>query len=73
MSKPNKNPYQQKKIYPYPSEYGSHSSMIDEKLTEELNKPNMVVCRDEHGTYITERKRLDDGLADINRYDHTRR
>ena len=27
-----------------------------------------VVCKDDKGYYITERSRLDDGLADPNRY-----
>jgi len=54
--------------YPYPSFYGSHVSMVDEAKTAELGDPKLVVCKDEHGEYITERKRLDDGLADPNRY-----
>lgn len=53
-----------------PSQYGSHSSMVsntDYKLDE-----NEVVCEDERGIYITQRSRLDTGLADPNRYNSRR-
>ena len=53
--------------YPYPSRYGSHVSMIDEEKTGELPEENRVVLQDEHGYYVTDRKRLDDGLADPKR------
>lgn len=52
----------------YPSRYGSHASMIDEAATADMNDPNKVVCKAELGLYITERNRLDNGLADPNRY-----
>ena len=52
----------------YPSDYGSHASMIDEEATKALKDRTKVVLRDDQGTYITERKRLDSGLADPNRY-----
>lgn len=52
----------------WPSDFGSHASMIDEAETTELNDPIKVVIRDDHGTYITLRNRLDNGLADPNRY-----
>jgi len=54
--------------YKYPTRFGSHSSMIDEEKTGELNNDQVVVLEDEHGYYTTERKRLDSGLADPNRY-----
>lgn len=58
-----------KKIEPeFPSVFGSHTSMIDADETAKLTDPNLVAIRDEHGVYITERKRLDTGLADPNRY-----
>lgn len=60
------------KPYAYPSRYGSHSSMIDEEKTSELNDKNKVVLLDEHGYYITGRTRLDDGLADPKRHDGKR-
>ena len=56
------------KKYPYPSRFGSHQSMVDEAKTEELNNEKRVVCLDEYGHYETDKSRLDDGLADINRY-----
>jgi hypothetical protein len=52
----------------YPSLYGSHSSMIDEAKTSELNNNKLVVLKDNYGYYTTERSRLDSGLADPNRY-----
>ena len=58
--------------YPYPSRYGSHLSMVDEEKTGELNKENKVVIQDEHGYYITDENRLDNGLADPNRYSASR-
>ena len=56
--------------YKYPSKFGSHSSMIDGSLTEEIEEffPEWVICQDEKGKYATERKKLDCGLADFNRY-----
>ena len=52
--------------YPYPSLFGSHSSMVVEDLGAE------VICQDEFGTYKTAKNRLDNGLADSNRYVPTR-
>lgn len=54
--------------YPYPSHFGSHASMIEDAGTEILNDPLKVVLKDEHGTYTTNKNRLDNGLADPNRY-----
>ena len=42
--------------------------MIDEEKTEELSDKNLVVLKDEHGYYVTDRKKLDSGLADPKRY-----
>ena len=53
----------------FPSPYGSHASMVDEALTAELADPKKVVCRDEYGTYVTDRSYLDCGLADPYRND----
>ena len=61
-----------KEEYLYPSRFGSHSSMIDEEKTSELNDGNKVVLVDEHGYYITERNRLDSGLADPKRWNGRR-
>ena len=58
--------------YLYPSRFGSHSSMIDEEKTFELNDENKVVLLDEHGYYITSRDRLDNGISDPRRADGRR-
>lgn len=52
----------------YPSAFGSHASMIDVEETAKLENSDFVVLKDEEGTYTTEKKRLDNGLADPNRY-----
>ena len=54
--------------YKYKTRYGSHTDMIDEEKTSELKDEKFVVLQDEHGYYITERTRLDNGLADPKRY-----
>ena len=61
-----------KEKYLYPSRFGSHFSMIDEEKTSELNDEKLVVLHDEHGYYITERTRLDNGLVDSKRSDGRR-
>jgi hypothetical protein len=55
-----------------PSRYGSHRSMICPRekskeifVTIPLGK---VVCEDEFGLYLTDESRLDNGMADPNRY-----
>ena len=58
--------------YKYPTRYGSHSSMIDEEKTGELNQDNKVVLEDEHGFYVTHTNMIDTGLADPKRYDSNR-
>lgn len=37
---------QEKYIYPYPSHYGSHASMIDQEATDKLGDPKLVVLKD---------------------------
>ena len=54
--------------YTCQSRYGSHTSMIDEEKTAELEDENLVVLKDEHGYYTTYRDRLDTGLSDPKRY-----
>jgi hypothetical protein len=68
----NTSPYGKKAEYPYPSYYGSHASMVDQTLTQELNQPGKVVCKDEIGSYVTTIDQLDNGLADRNRYSQNR-
>jgi len=46
-----------------PSRFGSHKSMVVEHLED-----GRVVCRDDYGDYTTSVSRLDNGLADPNRY-----
>jgi len=58
--------------YKYKTRYGSHKDMINEGKTSELNDEKLVVLQDEHGYYITERTRLDNGLSDPKRYDSGR-
>ena len=52
----------------YPSYFGSHASMVNEEATKALEDQTKVVLADEHGQYTTSRDRLDNGLADPNRY-----
>jgi hypothetical protein len=59
----------EKGTYNYPSRFGSHAAMIDKDRTEKLKNPDLVVCKDEFGFYTTEKKKLDSGVADPNRYD----
>lgn len=58
--------------YKYPSRFGSHTSMVDAKKTEELGQPDKVVCVDEYGDYVTYRNRLDTGGVDQIRADGRR-
>lgn len=53
--------------YPYPSRYGSHSDMVF------FRDNGTVICCDEFGLYLTDTIRLDNGLADPNRYNENRR
>lgn len=57
--------------YPFPTRYGSHASMVVSEETEKLGDPTVCVCKDEHGMYVTEKKRLDDRMADPNRHSDT--
>jgi len=68
MARKFQNQKQDKVKIEYPSAYGSHSSMIDEEMTEKLKDKSLVVLKDERGHYVTERKRLDTKMADANRH-----
>ena len=59
-------PTKKEEKYKFPSRFGTHKSMV----LEETN--GVVVCEDEFGTYITSSDRIDNGLADPNRFDHRR-
>jgi hypothetical protein len=54
------------------SKFGSHKSMVDRAATAALENPDMVVCRDQFGLYVTKAKALDNGLADHNRFNSSR-
>ena len=67
-----KGPAEKQEKFNFPSHFGSHSSMIDAEATEKLGDVNLVVLNDEHGSYTTEKIRLDNGCADPNRYESKR-
>ena len=58
----------------YPSDFGSHSSMINAELNEKVSAAKQEtadpwqILTDERGNYATRKHRLDSGLADPNRY-----
>jgi|6_EtaG_2_1085325.scaffolds.fasta_scaffold62836_2 hypothetical protein len=68
MAKRIKQDVQGKNAKDTPSLYGSHSSMLVPDATEKLEDADLVVVKDNSGEYITQRKHLDSGLADPNRY-----
>ena len=47
--------------------FGSHAEMVIEEL-----EGGKVKCEDEKGYYVTEKNRIDNGLADPNRYSSKR-
>jgi hypothetical protein len=58
----------------YPSDFGSHASMVNAELTEKIaadkqdaNDPWQILT-DERGNYATRKHRIDTGMADPNRY-----
>jgi len=55
-------------VYPYPSRFGSHKSML---INDDLIDNN-VICNDEFGDYNTTADRLDNGRSDPNRYASSR-
>lgn len=54
------------------TKFGSHKSMVDKKATANLGDPELVVCRDQYGLYVTSLKSLDNGRADHNRFNVSR-
>ena len=48
--------------------FGSHSEMIVEELDDGL-----VICEDDKGRYVTNKRMIDSGLADPNRYELNRK
>lgn len=55
------------KKYLFPSRFGSHKIMVNETETVKLASENKIVLTDEYGDYVTDKNRLDSGLADPNR------
>ena len=57
----------------YPSDFGSHASMVNEELTSKIAAAKQdatdpwVILTDERGSYATRKSRLDSGMADPNR------
>ena len=57
-----------------PTWFGSHASMVVDHTEVQVGgkdltlSENQVLCKDDNGYYITEKKKLDNGLADPNRY-----
>ena len=49
-----------KEEYAYPSQYGSHASMVVENNEGDA----WIACKDEKGPYVTSRTHLDSGLMD---------
>jgi len=52
----------------FPSEFGSHTVMLDAEYEAANEGGDDVVCRDDRGSYVTDRRSLDNGLADFERF-----
>ena len=61
-----------------PSWFGSHESMVVDHSEVQIGgqdvalSENQVLCKDDNGYYVTEKKYLDSGIADPNRYSNRR-
>jgi hypothetical protein len=55
------------------SAFGSDGSMVvaASKYGETALLDNQVICKDDDGFYVTAKNRIDDGLADPNRYSNS--
>ena len=52
----------------YPSTFGSHESMLSDKYKEFNNSgADCVICEDDQGCYVTDRKILDSEFCDYKR------
>lgn len=52
----------------YPSDHGSHATMVDDDYIEfNADDHGMIVCKDNRGSYLTTKALLDSGLCDMNR------
>ena len=58
----------------FPSDFGSHASMITAELNEKIDAAKQdaadawTILTDERGAYATRKSRLDTGMADPNRF-----
>ena len=71
--KPRQKQYEAGRILTTSSWFGSHEDMVvtdQEELKESglSALEDQVVCKDDNGYYVTLKSRLDNGLADLNRY-----
>ena len=61
-----------------PSWFGSHKSMVVDHSDLQKEGANIVLsesqvlCKDDRGYYVTEKNKLDTGIADPNRYSSRR-
>ena len=61
-----------------PSWFGSHESMVVDHNELQIGgrdvtlSEGQVLCKDDKGYYVTERNKLDTGIADPNRYSNRR-
>ena len=61
-----------------PSWFGSRESMVVDHSEVQIGgqyvalSESQVLCKDDNGYYVTEKKNLDSGLADPNRYSNRR-
>ena len=57
-----------------PSWFGSHASMVVDHTEAQISgcdvnlSEDQVLCKDDRGYYVTQKNRLDNGLADPKRY-----
>jgi regulator of RNase E activity RraA len=52
--------------------FGSHANMVI-AISGVMIGENEVICKDDNGYYVTEKTKLDNGLADPNRYTLSKR
>jgi hypothetical protein len=55
--------------------FGSHANMVIDHtaISGVIVGENEVICKDDNGYYVTEKTKLDNGLADPNRYTLSKR
>ena len=74
----NRTRHQTGKSVTTPSWFGSHASMVVDHSELQIGgkdirlSEDQVLCKDDSGYYVTEKNKLDNGLADPNRYSNRR-